>query len=128
MNFERAVHPECLKKGTVRAIETIRNSVVTIEGCFGTCSFCSIATHQGSNVISRSEASILREVKKLASKKGFNGIISDLGGPTANMYGMDIVRGKNDTVTLVTASILMFVKKYGQITADSFLCLEKSVR
>lgn len=93
MDFERAVHPECLKKGEVRAIETIRNSVVTHRGCFGSCSFCSIAAHQGSDVISRSEGSILREVKKLASKKGFNGVISDLGGPTANMYGMDVVRG-----------------------------------
>ena len=95
MNFERKIHPGCLKKGDVRAIETIRNSVVTHRGCFGTCSFCSIAAHQGGNVVSRSEASIFREVKKLASQKGFNGVISDLGGPTANMYGMDIVRGKN---------------------------------
>jgi len=94
MDFERAVHPDCLKKGEVRAIETIRNSVVTHRGCFGTCSFCSIAAHQGSEVISRSEESILREIKKLASKKGFNGVISDLGGPTSNMYGMDFIRAQ----------------------------------
>jgi len=94
MDFERSVHPECLKSGEVRAIETIRNSVSTHRGCFGTCTFCSIAAHQGSEVVSRSEGSIIREVQKLAGKKGFNGVISDLGGPTANMYGMDFIRAQ----------------------------------
>ena len=94
MDFERMVHPECLKNGEVRAIETIKNSVVTHRGCFGTCTFCSIAAHQGSEVVSRSEDSILREVEKLTEKKDFNGVISDLGGPTANMYGMDFIRAQ----------------------------------
>jgi uncharacterized radical SAM protein YgiQ len=66
-----------------------RWSVVTHRGCFGRCSFCSIALHQGDKIISRSERSIIAELEKIAKLKEFNGIIEDIGGPSANMYGMD---------------------------------------
>ena len=89
MDFEDAVHPYYLKDGPVRSMETIRNSITALRGCYGECNFCSIALMQGRTVISRSEESILREVKKIASRKGFNGIINDVGGPTANMYGFE---------------------------------------
>ena len=89
MDFEDAVHPYYLKQGPVRSMETIRNSVTAVRGCYGECNFCSIALMQGRTVISRSEESILREVKRIASRKGFNGIINDVGGPTANMYGFE---------------------------------------
>ncbi len=89
MDFENAVHPFYLKQGHVKSMETIKNSVTTHRGCYGECNFCSIAIMQGRTVVSRSEGSILREVKKIASGKGFNGIINDVGGPTANMYGFE---------------------------------------
>jgi uncharacterized radical SAM protein YgiQ len=64
-------------------------SVVTHRGCFGRCSFCALSLHQGDRVVSRSEASILDEIRRLTRHPDFKGYIDDLGGPTANMYGMD---------------------------------------
>jgi uncharacterized radical SAM protein YgiQ len=89
MNFERAVHPFHRRGGEVRALETIRFSIATHRGCYGECHFCAIAVHEGRQVSSRSEASILREAKLLASLPGFKGRILDVGGPTANMYGFE---------------------------------------
>ena len=76
---------------TIPAFETVKHSVVTMRGCFGGCTFCSITEHEGRNIQSRSEASILREVRamqRMADAIGFKGVLSDLGGPTANMYKM----------------------------------------
>lgn len=89
MDFERELHPYYRKDGEVRALETIKNSVTTHRGCYGECNFCAIAVHQGRTVISRNEDSIIREVKKIARSKGFKGYISDVGGPTANMYQVE---------------------------------------
>jgi uncharacterized radical SAM protein YgiQ len=87
--YERDIHPADKKKGEVRALETIRFSITTHRGCFGECRFCSIALHQGNRVVSRSQSSILREVENIKNHPAFNGIIRDVGGPTANMYGME---------------------------------------
>ena len=92
MDFEDAVHPYYLKQGPVKSMETIKNSVTAVRGCYGECNFCSIALMQGRTVTSRSEDSILREVERIASRKGFNGIINDVGGPTANMYGFECAK------------------------------------
>ena len=92
MDFEDAVHPYYLKQGPVRSMETIRNSVTAVRGCYGECNFCSIALMQGRTVTSRSEESVIREVARIASRKGFNGIINDVGGPTANMYGFECAK------------------------------------
>ena len=92
LDFEDAVHPYYLKQGPVKSMETIRNSVTAVRGCYGECNFCSIALMQGRTVTSRSEGSILREVERIASRKGFNGIINDVGGPTANMYGFECAK------------------------------------
>ncbi len=89
MDFERDVHPSDLRKGKVRALETIRFSIPTHRGCYGECHFCAIAVHEGRTVSSRSEASILREAKRLAALPDFKGYILDVGGPTANMYGFE---------------------------------------
>lgn len=91
-DFENAVHPYYAKGGEVRAMQTVKNSVTTHRGCYGQCSFCSIALHQGRTVVSRSKESIVEEVERMASKKRFNGTIQDLGGPTANMYGIECRR------------------------------------
>lgn len=80
--FTRKLHPESLLK-------MARFSVVTHRGCVGECNFCSISLHQGDKIISRSEENILEEIKRLAKHPDFRGQIDDLGGPSANMYGMD---------------------------------------
>lgn len=69
--------------------ELVRFSVVTHRGCVGDCSFCSLTLHQGDRIVSRSEESILEEIRRLTRHPEFKGYIDDLGGPTANMYGMD---------------------------------------
>ena len=89
MDFERDVHPYYKAMGEVRALDTIRTSVTTHRGCYGECNFCAIAIHQGRTVISRSQDSIVEEVKEIASAPKFKGYIADVGGPTANMYDIE---------------------------------------
>lgn len=89
MDFERDVHPYYKKMGEVKAIQTIRNSITTHRGCYGECNFCAIAIHQGRTVVQRSEESILDEANLIASSADFKGYIADVGGPTANMYGIE---------------------------------------
>lgn len=86
--YKRLPHPRYDGKGDIPAWEMIKNSVNIHRGCFGGCSFCTISAHQGKFISSRSEASVLREVERVASMPYFKGYISDLGGPSANMYGM----------------------------------------
>ncbi len=88
-HYMRDAHPYHLKNGPVKALETIRFSVLTHRGCYGECSFCAIAVHQGRAVRSRSKASILKEVKAITAHPLFKGNIMDVGGPTANMYGFE---------------------------------------
>jgi len=88
--FARKPHPGY--DGPVPAFETIKDSVTVMRGCFGGCTFCSITMHQGRPIQSRSEENILREVRALGQSKDFKGTISDIGGPTANMYKMRCTR------------------------------------
>ena len=86
MPYARRPHP-VYKDAKIPAWEMIRFSVNIMRGCFGGCTFCSITEHEGRIIQSRSEASILKEVEEIRDKvEGFTGVISDLGGPTANMY------------------------------------------
>ncbi len=84
--FTRLPHPSYTDG--IPAYETVKHSIVTMRGCFGGCSFCSITEHEGRVIQSRSEESVLREVRSLRRMEGFHGVISDVGGPTANMYQM----------------------------------------
>ena len=86
--YLRLPHPKYKKRGPIPAFEMIRWSVNTHRGCFGGCSFCTISAHQGKQIASRSEASILREVDLITQDPDFHGVISDLGGPSANMWRM----------------------------------------
>jgi uncharacterized radical SAM protein YgiQ len=90
--YMRMPHPKYLKRGVIPAYEMIKFSVNIHRGCFGGCSFCTISAHQGKQVVSRSCESVLEEVKKISSMSDFKGVLSDLGGPSANMYMM---KGKN---------------------------------
>ena len=84
--FNRAPHPRYADP--IPAFETVRHSVVLMRGCFGGCTFCSITEHEGRVIQSRSAESVLREVRALRRMPDFHGTITDLGGPTANMYKM----------------------------------------
>lgn len=86
--FTYMPHPRYSKKGPIPAYEMIKFSVNIHRGCFGGCSFCTIAAHQGKFVTNRSEESIMREIDRIVQLPLFSGYLSDLGGPTANMYGM----------------------------------------
>ena len=86
--YTRMPHPKYNKRGSIPAYEMIRFSVNMHRGCFGGCSFCTISAHQGKFIASRSEESILKEVENITKMPDFKGYISDLGGPSGNMYKM----------------------------------------
>lgn len=86
--YTRLPHPKYNKRGDIPAYEMIKFSINMHRGCFGGCSFCTISAHQGKFIASRSQESIMREVEKVTSDPDFKGYISDLGGPSGNMYRM----------------------------------------
>jgi uncharacterized radical SAM protein YgiQ len=90
--FRREAHPAY--RESIPALEPVRFSITSHRGCFGSCSFCALTHHQGRIVQSRSIDSIMREAVALTKMKGFKGIIQDVGGPTANMYGLVCARWK----------------------------------
>lgn len=94
MRYTRLPHPR-YKGKRIPAYDMIKFSVNLHRGCFGGCAFCTISAHQGKFIASRSKESILREVEQVTQLPDFKGYISDLGGPSANMYGM---RGKNEEI------------------------------
>jgi uncharacterized radical SAM protein YgiQ len=93
--YSRLPHPRYESRGKIPAFEMIKFSVNIHRGCFGGCSFCTISAHQGKFVSSRSETSIIHEVKSITEQIDFKGHITDLGGPSANMYKM---QGKDLTI------------------------------
>lgn len=93
--YTRLPHPKYKKRGAIPAYEMIRFSINMHRGCFGGCSFCTISAHQGKFIASRSEKSILSELEEVVNHPDFRGYISDLGGPSANMYKM---KGKDEAI------------------------------
>ena len=92
--FTRLPHPR-YKDKEIPAYQMIRHSLTMHRGCFGGCAFCTISAHQGKFIVSRSQQSILEEVDKITQMPDFRGTITDLGGPSANMYNL---KGKNDQI------------------------------
>ncbi|MDO9325979.1 MAG: YgiQ family radical SAM protein [Methanoregula sp.] len=90
--FSRKAHPSY--KQPVPALEPVQFSVTSHRGCFGACSFCALTHHQGRIIQSRSSASIIREVTRMTDMPEFKGIVQDVGGPTANMYGLSCEQWK----------------------------------
>ena len=86
--YTRLPHPKYNKRGPITAFEMIKFSINIHRGCFGGCSFCTISAHQGKFIASRSKESILKEVDEVANMPDFKGYLSDIGGPSANMYQM----------------------------------------
>jgi uncharacterized radical SAM protein YgiQ len=93
--FNRVPHP--MYDERIPAFETVKHSVVLMRGCFGGCTFCSITEHEGRVIQSRSKASVLKELREIRRMGDFRGTITDLGGPTANMYKMRCKSKKIET-------------------------------
>jgi uncharacterized radical SAM protein YgiQ len=93
--YTRLPHPKYNKRGVIPAYEMIRHSINIHRGCFGGCAFCTISAHQGKHIVSRSKDSILKEVENVVQMDDFKGYISDLGGPSANMWQM---KGKMQSI------------------------------
>ncbi len=89
--YTRRPHPSYAGR-PIPAYESVKDSIQIVRGCFGGCTFCSIAAHQGRIIQSRSRESVLEEIGRLAAERAFSGTISDIGGPTANMYQMNCSR------------------------------------
>ena len=94
--YTRRPHPAY--KEPIPAYQVVKDSVVIMRGCFGGCTYCSITTHQGRIIQSRSKESIVREVRELGLREDSKGIVSDIGGPTANMYQMRCVRPEIEAI------------------------------
>lgn len=90
--FARDAHPSYAGQGKITALDTIRFSLQTHRGCYGECNFCAIAVHEGRRVRWRSERSVLEEAAGLTAHPKFRGVIPDVGGPTANMYGFECTK------------------------------------
>lgn len=88
LNYTRLPHPKYKDRGPIAAYEMIKFSINTHRGCFGGCSFCTISAHQGKMIASRSKSSVMKEVEAISKMQDFKGYLSDLGGPSANMYQM----------------------------------------
>ncbi len=86
------------KAERIPAYEVVKDSVTMMRGCFGGCTFCSITAHQGRIIQSRSQESVLDELKRMGQDPGFSGVVSDLGGPTANMYQMRCVKPEVEAI------------------------------
>jgi uncharacterized radical SAM protein YgiQ len=91
LSYTRLPHP-MYKGRKIPAYEVVKDSVTLMRGCFGGCTFCSITAHQGRIIQSRSPESVLEELRQMGQDKSFSGVVSDLGGPTANMYQMKCSR------------------------------------
>ncbi len=89
LEYERDAHPYYKRQGRIKAVDMIKFSVSSHRGCYGNCNFCALTVHQGRYVTFRNEDSILNEIKKITKRKDFKGYISDIGGPTANMYKIE---------------------------------------
>jgi uncharacterized radical SAM protein YgiQ len=126
--YARAPHPS-YNGAKIPAWEMIRNSVTIMRGCFGGCSFCSITEHEGRIIQSRSEASVLREIEAIRDKtEGFTGVISDIGGPTANMYRMACKDKETEAVCRRPSCVFPDICKNLNTSHESLIQLYRSAR
>ncbi|WP_026605630.1 YgiQ family radical SAM protein [Methylocapsa acidiphila] len=126
--FARAPHP-AYAGAKIPAWEMIRHSVTIMRGCFGGCSFCSITEHEGRIIQSRSEESILREIETIRDKtEGFTGVISDIGGPTANMYRMACKDKETEALCRRAACVYPDICKNLDTSHDSLIQLYRKAR
>jgi uncharacterized radical SAM protein YgiQ len=109
-------------------------SITTHRGCIGRCNFCSIALHQGARIISRSEESILNEIRRITKHLEFNGIIEDIGGPSANMYGLETTHcGKNNCISCENldrshSKLISLLRMARVIPGVKKICIQSGIR
>ena len=126
--YARAPHP-AYGGAKIPAWEMIRHSVTIMRGCFGGCSFCSITEHEGRIIQSRSEDSVLREIETIRDKtEGFKGIISDIGGPTANMYRMACKDPETEAVCRRPSCVFPDICKSLNTSHDALISLYRKAR
>lgn len=126
--YARAPHPS-YGDAKIPAWDMIRFSVTIMRGCFGGCSFCSITEHEGRVIQSRSEGSILREIEAIRDRtEGFTGIISDIGGPTANMYRMACKDKETEAVCRRPSCVFPDICKNLNTSHDSLIQLYRKAR
>ncbi len=123
--FSRKPHP--VYRGEIPAFRMIRNSITVVRGCAGGCSFCALGLHQGRTISSRSIESVLREVSKLKQEKYFRGTVTDLGGPTANLYGMGCTDKKAEKACKRNSCLYPGICKHFRTDHDQYLNLLDSV-
>jgi uncharacterized radical SAM protein YgiQ len=126
--YTRLPHPRYFGKGQISAYEMIKDSVTIHRGCFGGCSFCTISAHQGKFISSRSKDSILIELETIAQNKSFKGHITDLGGPSANMYEMKGMNLKQCAVCKKPSCIYPLVCKNLHVEYASLIELYREAR
>jgi uncharacterized radical SAM protein YgiQ len=126
--FTRLPHPRYARKEKIPAYEMIKDSVTIHRGCFGGCSFCTISAHQGKFISSRSKGSILRELKSIAAEPSFKGHVTDLGGPSANMYLMKGINQKQCERCKRPSCMVPHVCKNLDIHYDLLIDLYKEAR
>jgi uncharacterized radical SAM protein YgiQ len=126
--YARAPHPS-YEGAKIPAWEMIRHSVTIMRGCFGGCSFCSITEHEGRIIQSRSQESILKEIEEIRDKgEGFTGIISDIGGPTANMYRMACKDKQTESVCRRLSCVYPDICKNLNTSHDALIELYRKAR
>ncbi len=126
--YARAPHPS-YGGAKIPAWEMIKNSVTIMRGCFGCCSFCSITEHEGRIIQSRSEASVLREIERVRDQtEGFTGVISDIGGPTANMYRMACKDKATEAVCRRPSCVFPDICKNLNTSHDPLIALYRKAR
>jgi uncharacterized radical SAM protein YgiQ len=126
--YARAPHP-AYAGAKIPAWEMIRHSVTIMRGCFGGCSFCSITEHEGRIIQSRSETSVLKEIETIRDKtEGFTGVISDIGGPTANMYRMACKDKETEAVCRRPSCVFPDICKNLDTSHDPLIALYRKAR
>ncbi len=125
--YSRQPHP-AYGGQRIPAFEMIRFSINIMRGCFGGCTFCSITEHEGRIIQSRSEGSILREIGEIQKQPGFNGHISDLGGPTANMYRMRCKSEKIEAACRRLSCVYPDICKHMDTSHDALISLYRNAR
>ncbi len=126
--FQRVPHP-CYGDAKIPAFEMIKTSVSLMRGCFGGCSFCSIVAHEGKRIQSRSSESVLQELTEINEKTpGFTGVISDLGGPSANMYKLECTNEKARKVCRKPSCLYPEVCKHMKVDHGELIELYRKAR
>jgi len=126
--YERKVHPHFEAMGHVPAIEEVKFSIIANRGCYGGCNFCALTYHQGRQIQSRSQESILKEAKMIIGDKDFKGYIHDVGGPTANFYHKACKKQEKHGVCLDKDCIGEEVCKALKVTHKDYLQILRELR